>query len=1712
MMMGRKVKYLIALLCALGAMSMQAFAFEGVTTIEEPEPGMEWYASPHVFQQNRRASHTSYMTYGDDAEALNMDRKKSVYYQSLRSDNETEGRENSDTWKFKLVQSPGYVNEEEYKVKDFYTKDFAMDDSWENIIVPSNWQVDAYNKGVSPFGDYPIYRNYYYPWDGLTWNGVTETYTQAAPVNYNPVGHYIREFTVPGDWQGREILLNFEGVESAYYVWVNGEYVGYSEDSYSGAEFDITDYVTCDGTTPNKIAVRVYRWSDASVTEDQDFIRLSGIFRDVYLYSVPKVHIRDFKIDTLFDNQDYSKADLQVAVQVENLSGAEAQGYSLRTRLYEYDAAAGGTAVAEFQTTVDEFADTGAEQYYGAYDNGYQLTAPEASVTMTQTVNEPKLWSAEKPNLYKALITLEKDGKTVEAVSTRVGFREFLIRDETMQINGKDIYLKGVNHHETNPDTGRYVPEELMRQDIELMKANNINAVRTSHYGNDPLWYELCDEYGIYVMDEANIESHGDVHNTAGNTKVPGNREDWKENCLDRITTTVHRDYNHPSVIIWSVGNESGTGSVLLACQDRIHTLDSRQQRPVHNEQDKTNYDIWSDMYSYPEVCAAQARIAKRPFILCEFSHSVGNATGGMYRYIQMFESDRHAQGGFIWDFVDQSLWTQPDANHKTVTGAPYLAYGGDWGDTKNDGPFVGNGIVSSDRKPHPAMAEVKYQYQNIKVVRDRELQDDLLDKKVKMVNRYLFTNANEFEGTWELYEDTRLIDQGTIAEEELNIPPMEQKTVSIPYELPAQIKAGASYSLTIKLTRKEAAPWEEKPGTVTTEQLTIDADGAQKMGIKLSELAKTLTTEETDTAITVSNADMKVTVNKKTGYITSYEYKGMNLIANEEGPAPSLARASTGNFIHYNPMETAISEFKNADVDPSDVSVTLEAEEGNAGYVRITVSSKLKSASPCTIRYLIMSSGDIRVQETVTPTSAKTDFLTQVGMKMTIPGELENMTWFGRGGETGFQESYADRKAGYPIGVYRDTVTNQLAGYLKTQETGNKTDVTWAAFTNEEGRGLMVAADTSMEVKTLHYTFDQLSGGTHPDMMTPQEDIILEVNHRQMGVGGYDPGALGYLCEDRYILSANTEYTYAYTLMPLDSFPDTEELTEKSKQTPEKTYRYEPVDGAAVSVEDLHISEDGTVSVTVESKEARTVELLVYDGQDITEAATRSTALQAKTPETVSVEWSWQSGDPVKIVLRDADTGENLIQNVLPEEQEQEEEENPDCIQFEDILRTQWTSNPASVSLANDGTGRLVVDNTKKNDVFYFGIVSMDKVQSITTNVAMSGESKIEFYGAAPETLASVDDMTKEQVSALLTSDTKLSEANIPTTGSYTVFKEVTAVLAKAYEGNLGLFAKIVPSGNWGGNFDYIQLNRTDGTEITNPVLTVEQSPYGEFQLLLSGQPLTSGAHVPTGAVVDVKAAAYLGYQISDVLLDGQSTAYNTAANNNTFIMPENDAVLTVVYEKLPQENGTITVPFTYGTYLKRIAGTNGELTKDNLGSTQNSPVFYLGELDVTGLKEIGYRYTSQNNGGAQVSMVALEEYTEDASVVKAASDQTLSSLTTENTGDWLETSAAVASAAVTQPQTGRKHMYLVINKSGWCGNYYNLYLTYEDSAFSPDVNGDGDADARDVLAALQHASGEKALTEAQKKLADRNGDNAVTAVDALLLLKELCAFQGKA
>lgn len=1008
------------------------------------QPQGEWNNRPEVFQVHREAPHATLMPYPDILSALNGELTSSPYYSSL-----------SGTWKFYSVNNPFT------RPFQFYADTFDVS-GWKEIQVPGNWQTQGY--------DYPIYTNITYPWTGYE-----NPSPPKAPTVYNPVGCYRRNFAVPPSWKDREIFLSFQGVSSAFYVWINGQYVGYSEDSFTPKDFDITSFLH-EGN--NSISVEVYRWCDGSWLEDQDMIRLSGIFRDVYLYSTPKVHVYDFHYITDLD-ESYTNATLTVKATVTHYLSEPPTGYSVEAQVY--DAQRNPICVLPL----------GKVQFNGKN---------KVELSQSTPVTSPQLWSAETPYLYTLVILLKDSQENIiETESCKLGFREFELKNGQMRLNGKPILFKGVNRHEIDPEKGKTMDYARMVQDITLMKQFNINAVRTSHYPNDSRWYDLCDQYGIYVIDEANVESHG-VSNS-----VPGSRPEWREACLDRVQSMVERDKNHPCVLIWSLGNEAGSGSNFQVMADWIHKRDPT--RLVHYEGYNAVADIESHMYSRVEFLEQYGASGNpKPLILCEYAHAMGNSVGNLYQYWEVIEKYPNLQGAFIWDFVDQAL--------KNDRG---FAYGGDWGDYPNDGNFCANGLLTPDRRPQPEIFEVKKVYQNIKVK-----PIDLLKGQIRITNAYRFISLDQFLGTWELFGDDVLLQKGAFSKSDLDIPPLSSKIVTIDLKKPS-LQPGVEYWLNLSFRLAKDELWAKAGYEIAREQFKIPYETAT-LPFDTLHLAP-LTVEDGKDSVRIFNTDVEIIFNKKTGAMVSYLYQGTQLM--EEGLVPNFWRAPNDND-KGNGMPNRCGIWRHAGQNRSLTAWTLR--KISPSHIQITVQCRYPTSPPShgSMMYDLYGEGSIMISATLIPGSSHLPEIPEIGMLFKLPVEFDRVQWYGRGPH----ENYWDRKTGAFIGVYSSTVDSLFFDYIEPQETGNRTDVRWVSLTNASGKGLLAIGMPEIEFNALRYTPWELESKAHPYELVSSDFITLRLNYHQMGVGGDD--SWGARPHPEFTLYPNRTYTYRFRLMPL--------------------------------------------------------------------------------------------------------------------------------------------------------------------------------------------------------------------------------------------------------------------------------------------------------------------------------------------------------------------------------------------------------------------------------------------------------------------------------------------------------------------------------------------------------------------------------------------------
>jgi len=963
------------------------------------------------------------------------------------------------SWKFHWRETP------ENRPKDFFKPETDISD-WAEIPVPSNWQLHGYG--------YPIYTNIPYPW------GTPDP--PHVPHNHDPVGCYRTNFTIPAAWEGRRVILHFAGVESAFYLWINGKEVGYSEGSRTPAEFDVTSYLQ---PGRNVLAAEVYRWSDGSYLEDQDFWRLSGIFREVFLYSTEQVFVRDFWTRADLDS-DYRDAVLKVDVGIENhLSDGSFDGV-VEVALLDDRNETVTSAVSEPVSLV-----------------GQESTSAEFSLD----VSNPQKWSAEAPNLYRILITLrDQSGRVLEVIPSNFGFRKVEIKGGQLLVNGQPIYIRGVNRHEHDPDTGHTISLDSMVGDILLMKQNNINAVRTSHYPNIPKWYDLCDQYGLYIVDEANIESHGMGYNPS---QTLGNNPAWEKAHMSRTVRMVEYDKNHPSIIIWSLGNEAGDGVNFEATSKWIHQRDP--YRPVQYERAllRPHTDIVAPMYATPEQIAAYAEEHKdRPLILCEYAHAMGNSVGNLFEYWDTIRKYPNLQGGFIWDWVDQGLRAQ------TEQGVEYLAYGGDFGppEVPSDGNFCMNGLVNAERVPHPSLSEVKKIYQPVEIEAV-----DLASRQVKVRNGYFFVHTGFLEGVWAVLEDGRKIQEGHL--EPLDLAPGQEQVVTIPFDMPTPVW-GAEYRLDVGFRLKNDTPWAQQGHELAWEQFLLPVKGGtQPEALPSGEL------QVTDSAyvLTIQGNDFRAQIDKKQGTLSSYRFQGKELI--RTGPLPDFWRPPIDNDIG-NHMADRLGVWKEAGGNWDVNETTFEVTDRSTVSVRAT--GQLRGlGTEVSADYVVHGSGVVDVRFAMKPDRSNLPDIPRVGMKLTMPGEFQTMSWFGRGP----QETYWDRKSGARFGIYSGAVDSQYVEYSRPQENGNKTDVRWLLLSDSQGLGLLFAGKPELSVSARNYRDEDLEGVRHQYMIERRPFLTVHIDYQQMGVGG--DNSWGARPHPAFRLPAR-EYSYEYLIVPV--------------------------------------------------------------------------------------------------------------------------------------------------------------------------------------------------------------------------------------------------------------------------------------------------------------------------------------------------------------------------------------------------------------------------------------------------------------------------------------------------------------------------------------------------------------------------------------------------
>lgn len=1015
---------------------------------------------PKFFKENCMSAHSDHISYADEKEA---EEKKSSFRLPLDG-----------IWKFHYAKNYAQA------VTGFEAEDFDCK-CWDDIRVPAHIQMEGY--------DIPQYVNIQYPWDGRE-----DVWRDTVPSEFNPVASYVKYFTLPEGFMKNGLYISFQGVESGFALWLNGQYVGYSEDSFTPSEFDLTPYVK---EGENKLAVQVFKWTSSSWCEDQDFYRFSGIFRSVYLYTMPKVHVYDLKVQPVVD-EAVLNADLLVTMQMRG----EGKARLTLTGSRNY-------SVLEEKEEQIIFSE--------------ELPVSEGEVHFEKEVKKPDLWSAEIPNLYTLTIEcFDQNGERSELVSQRIGFRRFEMKDGIMTLNGKRIVFKGVNRHEFSSKTGRAVTREEVLKDIVTMKQNNINAIRTCHYPDASIIYDLCDEYGLYMIAENNLESHGSwdsaMHGLAPKDMiVPGDNMDWEPMMLDRVNSCYQRDKNHPAVLIWSVGNESYGGKVIFDMSEKFRALDPYRlvhyEGIFHDRRYEATSDMESQMYTSVEnVKKFLAEHKEKPFIMCEYTHAMGNSCGAMHKYTDLTDTEPRYQGGFIWDYIDQSILK------KDRYGKDFQAYGGDFLERPTDYNFSGNGICyGGDRDPSPKMQEVKFNYQNISILFEKE-------GKFTVVNKNLFANTDRFRCVAVLQKNGVVVKKQEI---ETAVPPLSTKDYEIPFAiLRADDKdqkkdTDAEYTLTVSFRLKEDMSWADAGHEVAFGQKIykkIPAFHASEKPIRVV---------HGKVNIGVKGEDFDCLFSMLSGGLVSYRYAGKEMI--EKIPMPNFWRAPVDNDngsmapARYAQWKIASMYISHRNGGMFDNVPTKVEEKDNTVTVTYTYFMPTTPASKCQVAYTVFGDGTIETKLMYDPVEGLPD-MPEFGMMFWFNADYDNLTWYGMGPD----ETYADRRHGAKLGIYSNKVADNMAKYLVPQECGNKVGVRYARLVDAKGRGMMFEGD-ELSFSALPYTPHELENAAHVYELPQVHHTIVRVALAQMGVGGDD--SWGSLVHPEYHIDVTKplEFTFRF-------------------------------------------------------------------------------------------------------------------------------------------------------------------------------------------------------------------------------------------------------------------------------------------------------------------------------------------------------------------------------------------------------------------------------------------------------------------------------------------------------------------------------------------------------------------------------------------------------
>ncbi len=1041
-------KYIFLTLFFLSLFITKGFCSNVTDSVPVPQE----IENPELLGINKEPYHATLMPYANLKEALVANRHLSSLCRSLNG-----------LWKFNWVPTP------EQRPVDFYKPGFDVS-AWKEIPVPSNWEVQGYGT--------PFYRNLGYTIRKDFPHVMSEPdkkYTSFT--ERNPVGSYLREFNLPSEWEGRRNFITFDGVDCAFFLWINGEKVGFSVNSRNAADFDLTKYLK---PGKNTIAVEVYQYSSGTWLEDQDMWRLHGIFRNVTLWSAPQVHIRDFFVKTNLD-KDYKDATLEVSAKIKNFGENKAKAQTFIATLYDRE----GKEIAKGSSA------------------GSALKAKQEEVLDVKfQVTNPQKWTAETPNLYTVVLTTSEG----EIISSKVGFRKLEINGRIFTVNGVPIKLKGVNRHEHWSDVGHAITEEQMVRDLEVIKQGNCNHVRTSHYSDDPRWYELCDEWGIWLVAEANCESHG----------YDGRFDEeptMKAAIIDRNVANVENFKNHPSVIIWSLGNEcGGVGSNFVAALNTVKSIDPT--RFVHYERfgsgKRNPADVDGRMYG---TVAEDVDMLKnwgltKPLYICEFVHAMFNSMGSLDEYSKAFDDNPEFLGGAIWEYQDQGLWNKRDPNH------PILAYGGGFGEFPNDHYFIHKGVVAWDRKTiKPHYPEMKRAFQWI----DTELSDPV-SGMITIRNKYQFISLNNFDASWSLTENGKEIDKGTI-----NLRPIKARSIGrayIPFKIQHPV-AGAEYFLRVSYTQKEKSLWADKGFEIAASQFRLPVNTLSVVEPVVTEPVKMVQNEQ---SVTISGKNFSVGFDKNTGFLNQLVQNGINILTPDGSPKLHLWRAS-----HRNDDNWAYNQWEKFGVNRLMYTlIDFKVEVVNNFSVKIVSTTKADGKEGFGVyhkaSYLVKGDGSIEVDNQVQFVGIRIN-LARIGVRMLIDKRLDRMTFFGRGP----YENYSDRKSAEDIGIYELGVNEQYE-YEKPMERGNHEEVRWAKLSGKDMPVLFVQSDEKlMQVSALPHTDEQMYPVEYKIDLPASTETVLCVSTKTLGVGSNSCGPKPL--EKFQVFADNTSFTYTIKL-----------------------------------------------------------------------------------------------------------------------------------------------------------------------------------------------------------------------------------------------------------------------------------------------------------------------------------------------------------------------------------------------------------------------------------------------------------------------------------------------------------------------------------------------------------------------------------------------------